>query len=100
MFFVHVAAVETLTGSGAFGESYAPAVNVACYADDGYHLVRNKVGDEVVSQTVIYAPIASASSFAVDSRVTVNARVATVISVNAREVGSLSVPAHVEVHLT
>lgn len=100
MFFVHTVVVETYGGSGAFGESYAAPVTVNCYADDGYHLVRNKVGEEVVSSAAVYAPLGDASLFTVDSRITVNTRTAYVISVNVREVGSLPVPAHVEVHLT
>jgi hypothetical protein len=100
LFFVHTVSVETFTGSGAFGESFAPPVTVTCYADDGNHLTRNKVGEEVVSQTIVFAPLQSAPSFTVDSRVTVNGRVATVISVSSREAGWLGVPAHVEVHLT
>lgn len=100
MFFVHTVQVETFAGSGAFGESFDAPVAVTCYADDGNHLTRNKVGEEVVSQTTVYAPLADAALFTVDSRVTVNGRVATVISMGSREVGWLQVPAHVEVHLT
>jgi hypothetical protein len=100
MFFVHTASVETLAGSGAYGDVYAAPVTVPCFADDGNHLVRATTGEEVVSSTAIYAPIANQSAFTVNTRVTVNGRVATVISVNARTSGALGLPDHVEVHLT
>lgn len=100
LFFVHTVSAETFQGSGPYGESYAAAVTVTCFVDDGSHLVRNKTGEEVASTTTVYAPTSQAATFAVDSQVTVNGRVAYVIAVNSRDSGPLGLPDHVEVHLT
>lgn len=100
MFFVHSVSVETLQGSGAYGDAYAAATTVPCFVDDGTHLTRNKTGEEVVSSTTVFAPSAYEGALTVDSRVTVNGRVAYVIAVNGRDSGPLGLPDHVEVHLT
>ena len=100
MFFVRTVSLETYAGSGAYGAGYATAVSVPCFADDGNHLVHNKIGEEVVSSTTVYAPMTYEGQFTVDSRVTVNGRVAFVISVNPRDSGPLGLHDHVEAHLT
>lgn len=100
MFFKHTVSVETYAGEGAFGASYAEPDTVRCFADDGVRLVRDKTGREVVSSTTIYAPSSTTDMFAVESRVTVNGRVAYVISANAHPSAGLGLPDHVEVHLT
>lgn len=100
LFFVHTVSVETLTGQGGHGPVYAAPVQIPCFIDDSLHLVRNAEGQEVVSSTVVYADSAVASSFAVNSRVTANGKVAHVITLNAHDSGSLGLPDHVEVHLT
>jgi hypothetical protein len=100
LFFVNSVSVETLTGEGAYGEDFADPVTVACFIDDSTHLVRNKDGEEVVSNTVLYADSSQSAAFAVDSRVTVNGRTARVITLNAYDSVSLGLPDHVEVHLT
>lgn len=99
-FFVHTVSVETLTGQGGHGPVYANPVQFPCFVDDSAHLVRNAEGQEVVSNTVVYADPAVASAFAVNSRVTANGRVAHVITLNVHDSGGLGLPDHVEVHLT
>lgn len=99
-FFVNTVSVETLTGEGAYGETFAAPTTVSCLVDDSTHLIRNKEGEEVVSNTALYAASSTAAAFAVDSRVTVNGRTARVIALNAYSTGSLGLPDHVEVHLT
>jgi hypothetical protein len=100
MFFVHSVSVETFAGSGAYGPIYAAATPVQCFLDDGVHLVRDAVGVEVVSSATVYASRDLASAFAPESRVSINGRLATVITVNVRDSGPLGLPDHVEVHLT
>lgn len=101
LFFVHTVDVETYLGEGGTGDIYAdPPVTVACMIDDSTHFVRNSTGEEVVSNTIVYADVSEAPTFAVDSKVTVNGRVARVILQNAYDSGSLGLPDHVEVHLT
>lgn len=100
LFFVNTVSVETLTGEGAYGEVFAAPATVACFVDDSAHLIRNRQGEEVVSNTTIYADPTDAEKFPVDSRVTVNGRASRVITVNRLDSGPLGLPDHVEVHLT
>lgn len=100
LFFVNSVSVETLTGEGAYGDVFAAPVAVACFVDDAAHLIRNQQGEQVVSNTTIFADTVVAATFAVKSRVTVNGRVAQVITVNPYDSGALGLPDHVEVHLT
>ena len=100
LFFVNPVSVETLTGEGAYGQAFAAPVTVACFVDDSAHLIRNRQGEEVVSNTIIFADVLDAPKFPVDSRVTVNGRAARVITTNTLASGPLGLPDHVEVHLT
>ena len=100
MFFVHSVDVQTYLGASGVGDSYAAAVSVACFIDDSTHFVRSSTGEEVVSNTVVYAAEADAAKFTVESKVTANGRVARVITQNSYDSGPLGLPDHVEVHLT
>lgn len=100
LFYVHTVSVETLSGSGPYGDVYLPATTIPCFVDDSARLVRNKSGDEVTSSTTIYADPEYALVFAPDSRVTVNGRTAYIITTNSLNGGPLGLPDHVEVHLT
>lgn len=99
-FWVHSASVETYQGTGAAGDTYGSPVSFACFIDDSAKLVRNRVGDEVVSSTTIYADLSWAVSLIAESRVTANGRVAQVITADVHDSGPLGLPDHVEVHLT
>lgn len=46
--------VQTLTGEGAYGQTFAAAVTTRCQLDAERRLVRNQAGDEVVSETTIH----------------------------------------------
>ena len=101
MFYIHTVGVETYQGTGINGAVYAASVNVPCFVDDSTHLVLDKVGKEVVSQTVIFTDPSNAALFPTDSRVTVNGRKAHVITVNNLDASGLMTGLnHVEVHLT
>lgn len=100
LFFIHSVSVETFAGSGAYGPAYTAPVDIPCFVDDGYRLVRDATGEEVSSSATVYAPLSQVDLFAIDSRVTLNARVAHVIAVSVRSSGLLGLPDHVEVHLT
>lgn len=101
MFLVHTVTVEALQGATAHGPTWASSQSVTGWLDDQTHLVRNGKDEEVVAQSVFYAPIASASLFTEDSRVTLpSGRKARVITTNANDSGALPLPDHVEVHLT
>lgn len=109
-FFVHTASVETYLGEGSNGARYAPAVTVACFADDSRKLVRNGKGDQVISETTLYTSIDNVALFVEKSRVTMindpdsdnitPQRTALVIKVNANDSGTLDLPDHLAVSLT
>lgn len=105
--FTQSVTVETLTGSGAYGDVYAAPTVVECFINDRAKMVRNSQGDEVVSSTTLYAPLASspddpatAGQFSPGSRVTVNGRSALVLSVARRDGNGPSRIWHTEVTLT
>lgn len=96
----HTASVEPLIGSGAYGETYAAARPVQCFAEDKRQLVRNPAGDEVVSETTLYCRLVHDADFPLDSRVSVNGRVAYVLRVARHDDGGLGAWQHLEVSLT
>lgn len=79
-FRTHTISVEPYIGSGAYGSAYGPAVDVVCRVEDVSRLVRASSGDEVVSSSTVYCD--SDVVIPVESRVTVNGRVTTVLSVS------------------
>lgn len=105
--FTQTVDVETLTGSGAYGDVFASPVTVACFVNDRSKMVRNSNGDEIVSTTTLYAPLtaspdvpATAGQFAPGSRVTVNGRTAYVVNAARRDSAGPSRIWHTEVTLT
>ncbi len=101
-FWIHTVTVQTFTGTGARGETFAAvSAPIACLIEDGRRLVRNATGQEVISETTVYTDLAQAAVFATDSKVTVNGRVARVITVKQRDLGALAAEVtHLEVVLT
>lgn len=83
--FTQTATVQTYTGTGTTGPKYAAEVTVPCFVNDRRQLVRSGSGDEVVSETTLYAPLASLPTFTPQSKVTVNGRIAQVISAYRRD---------------
>lgn len=94
--WVHECTVETYEGDGAYGPVYAEPVTVACFIDGRERLVRTPNGDQVASNTTVYAALADADRFAPESRVTVREEQRTVGSVAARDAGGLGLPEHTE----
>lgn len=74
--------VETYSGDGAYGPIYAAAVTVPCKVSSTRQLVRNNVGDEVVSELTLYTDPADETKFTPESRVTFASRVSTVLATN------------------
>lgn len=91
--------IETKTGTGANGDVYAAAVTRAVFLEDGRHLVRDATGQQVVSESTLYADPADALLFQPDSRITLPTRVAYVILAKSRAIGDPDVD-HTEVTLT
>jgi hypothetical protein len=98
-FFIHTASVETFTGTGAYGDTYAAAASVACFLDDGLVLVRTGTTQQLEQKSNLYAALSDAAKLVPDSRVTVNGRAAIVSAARRRDGGSLGLPDHVECDL-
>lgn len=98
-FFVHTATVETYTGAGPTGDTYAAAVAKKGLLDDGVVLVRTSAGEQLVQKTIWYGPLTDAAAFPPQSRVTVNGRAVQVSAVRRRDSGTLGLPDHIEVDL-
>ncbi len=98
--YVHTATVETYQGTNADGEDlYAAPVGVACYAEGQRRLVLNPDGEQVLSETTLYASPTEAPKFAPLSRVTVLGSTDRVIRVNTFTSGDLDLPDHIAVAL-
>lgn len=99
--FMHEVTVETFTGSGAYGDTWADESDpVACYLDEKRQLVRDDTGDEVVSEASLFVTLTDGDLFPPGSRVHVPGRVALVISRARRDGRLLDLPSHTELALT
>ena len=99
VFFIHTAIVETFTGAGPTGDTYAAAVTVKGFLDDGVVLVRTGAGEQLVQKSIWFGPLSDAGKFVPESRVTVNGRANQVSAIRRRDGGSLGLPSHIEVDL-
>jgi hypothetical protein len=97
-FNVTTVQVQSRTGSGARGPVYADPTLIDCYVSDVRKLVRNGSGNEVVSSSALFSDPANAPVFALDSLVTINGRVTTVLSTTLAVIGDPDVD-HVRVDL-
>lgn len=99
-FYQQTVSVETYASTGAFGPNYATAVPVLCLVVDSYKSVRGANGEEVNSSAVLTTRPENAALFTPNSRVTIDARTAFVISTSVSQAGTLDLPAHCRVALT
>jgi len=99
VFWVHTATVETFLGAGPTGDTYAAAVVLKGFLDDGVVLVRTSAGEQLVQKTIWFGPLSDAASFVPESRVTVDGRASQVSAIRRRDSGSLNLPDHIEVDL-
>lgn len=81
----HTISVEPYVGSGAYGSTYGPPVSITCRVEDTVRLVRASSGDEAVSSSTVYCD--TDVVIPAESRVTVNGRVTTVLSVSNLSTG-------------
>lgn len=95
---VHTITIEPYLGEGGSGPVYGAAVEVRCFREDGRKMVRNQVGEQVVSETTCFCLPGTAAPE--KSRVQVNGRTAFVLASKDRGGGGLGTPDHVEVNLT
>jgi hypothetical protein len=102
IFKAHTVTVETYTGPGDDGDTYAAAVEVVGLLEDGLQLLQSgPTGDVVASVTVFYCDVSEAARFKPESRVTTPAGdVMQVDVVKRRDAGALFAPvSHLEVRL-
>lgn len=99
--------VETRTGSGAYGDTFATPTTVVCSISEKTQLVRDQSAAEVASSTTLYAPLSASpdstptsGQFAPGSRVTVHGRVAYVISAARQDSQGPARIHHTAVYLT
>jgi hypothetical protein len=93
----HTVAVEPLLGQYSQGAMYGPAVPYPnCYVEEKVTLVRDKTGQEVVSSGWAIMPLDAIVP--VDSRVTVQERQTTVISLAIFDGNGLPTPDHKQVY--
>jgi hypothetical protein len=94
----HTITVETFDGTGFDGATYLAPVTVSnCMVEKVSRLVRNSSGNEVVSETTIYATPDQASLFTEHTRISVGDYQSTVIKIEVMDVFGL--PGHVVVSL-
>jgi hypothetical protein len=106
-FYVHTISVQTLIGSGAYGDVFAdpvtlsPDTDTGVFVDDKRRLVRSASGEETVSETTLFGRPALAAVIVAESLVTLpSGRVATVITTSALDSGAMDLPDHFEANLT
>lgn len=94
----HTAVVEAYLGTAAAGPQYAAPVSVKCLAVGKRRLVRGADQDQVISETQIFCR--PSVVIPIHSRVTVNGKQATVITVNNNDGGHFPTPDHIQAFLT
>lgn len=98
---VHTIVIEPYLGESGTGPVYGPAVPVMCFREDSRKLVRNQLGEQVVSESQAYCDPGTVGP--PKSRVQLqgaNPREAFVILAKERDGGGLPTPDHVELVLT
>lgn len=99
-FYVHTASVRPYRGMNAGGRQFDPAVTVACFLEDVRRQVTKASGDVVISTTTLFCDPANVGSFTVDSEVTANSLISTVVRVGRNDSGPLDLPDHLEIYLS
>lgn len=94
----HRAIIEPYLGTSAKGPQYGTPVTVRCFAVEKRRLVRGTDQDQVVSLTQVFCRPGVVAP--VHSRVTVNGKSATVITLDNADGGFLPTPDHVQLYLT
>ncbi|GAA1051401.1 hypothetical protein GCM10009569_35210 [Arthrobacter russicus] len=104
-FFVHSVKVETFQGTGAYGDAYAPpvthspATGTGVFLESKRRLVRDKSGQEVISETTLYLRPAQAGLYEPDSRVEARGVKSYVISRAVLDAPGLGLPDHAVITL-
>lgn len=102
-FYVHKVKVQTLSGSGAYGDQFAAAVEVPAWIEETRRVVRGADGAETLSEATIRLPLSQRSSFTTGSLVELHTELAgptetaRVISTKVHSDGGLGAWQHLEV---
>lgn len=98
---VHTASVQTFTGPGPEGDTYAAAVPIVGFLDDGVEINQTaSTGDVIEGKARFYAEPSDDATFAPESLVTVRGRTFQVVKARVREAGGMfSAVEHLEVEL-
>jgi hypothetical protein len=93
----HTVTIEPHAGSGPYGDTWGPPVTVTpCLVDQTRRLVRAPDGSQAVSQSTVYAPLATVCPDR--SRVTLpDGQQTLVIATTPNDGGGLDVPEHLEI---
>lgn len=94
----HRAIIEPYLGTSAKGPQYGTPVTVRGFAVEKRKLVRGADQDQVISSTQFFCRPGVVAP--VHSRVTVNGKSATVITLDNADGGFLPTPDHVQLYLT
>lgn len=94
----HSLTVEPYLGGSAYGPRYGPPAAVRCLLDEQTREVRSPTGEQVVSSSTAYCPLATDAP--PQSRVTLpGGRQTRVIAALRRDGGGLPTPDHLEIQL-
>jgi len=66
----HTVTVQTKQSGGAYGDTYAAPVQVRCWLEDSYRLVRDASGAQVASSAQLFTARANLSKFTIGTKVT------------------------------
>lgn len=106
-FFVHTVTVETYQGTNGYGKdifatpvTLSPTTGNGCMVESVRRLVRDRNGEQVNSETTVYAATDAAALFVPDSRVTIRGVQSRVIRAGVNELDALDLPSHIVVSLT
>lgn len=92
---VHEVTLESVSGVTSAGDSLSAPRTVKCFQEDNVRLVRNAVGEEVVSSMTFYTK--TNEVIGGSDRVTYNGKTGRVLSVLAHTDGGLGAWEHLEV---
>lgn len=97
----HRVDVEPYEGTAAYGDLYGAKVpGVRCKIEDKRRQVRAANGEEVISETTVYARLSAQDTFKVGSKVQLPTRVAIVIVCEVFDDGNLGGWQHIAANLT
>ncbi|KJL37050.1 hypothetical protein RR49_01162 [Microbacterium ginsengisoli] len=105
-FYVHTVTVETHQGTNGYGADVLEAPHIltppdtGCFVERKRRLVRDKAGEQVVSETTVYTYRDAEPLFTVDSVVTIDGVASRVLTVAVSDSGGLELPDHIAVYLT